>query len=631
LTVLIVEDEQSASRLLSAIAQEVGLSARTTGSAKEAQALCAQAAHSGAPFSAVVLDLVLSELDGFQFATAARAAPWGEKLPIVVVSGVYKTLPPEFAGKVKPAAFFAKPFEPAALRQALARLTGAQPATPSMEGELSDKPASALFVELLKNKWTGVLTVTVDQARRAITFQQGMVRFAQSNLRQETVGASQVASGAIKQTSVDRAVALAKQQGIALHEALASARVMTPEQLRSALKQQTSDVCIAALALSAGNYRFEQKPPEAVSGLPDLRASPVALVLDAAKRIGQFGPARRWLEQHAAEHLNRSPELEREMFAVKTYWPGESVSPLATGGRTVGEVLARIKEPEFPLLQFLCQSGLLALSGGAGKPSAGKQQAAASAGPADEDKGKVFTAQEHATRKMLFGERDHLQEASHYQVLGVAPGASVEEIKKAYFAAAKKFHSDSFSGMELGSARRAAEELFAKVNEASTVLSDTDQRAEYDVFLDRKAKGLPTDVGAILRAEGIFQKGELFFKNGRWEDAEAQFREAISLNDSEAEFHAYLGMAIFKRTGKADDGLTHVHKALEMEPRLRSGTVFAAQIFEAQGELERAKTVLRKAIDKDPEFSQAKDELKRLRNRPAEQTKGGFFSRLLKK
>ena len=36
LTVLIVEDEQSASRLLSGIASELGLSARTTASGKEA-------------------------------------------------------------------------------------------------------------------------------------------------------------------------------------------------------------------------------------------------------------------------------------------------------------------------------------------------------------------------------------------------------------------------------------------------------------------------------------------------------------------------------------------------------------------------------------------------------------------
>lgn len=629
LTVLIVEDEQSAARLLSGIAAEVGLSARSTRSGKDAQELCAQAAAAGAPFSAVVLDLVLAELDGFQFGTLARAQPWGANLPIVVVSGVYKQLPEEFAARVKPAAFFSKPFEPAALRSALAKLTGAQPASPTLEGDLAQKPVAVLFIELLRSKATGVLTITQDQSRRAITFQQGMVRFAQSNLKSETVGAAQIASGLIKQTSFDRAVALARQQGIALHEALAAARVMTPEQLKVALKQQTADVAIGALGWSQGRYRFEQKPVEAVSGVPDLRASPVAMILEAAKVRSDPAAARAWLTERGQERLNRSPELEREMFALKTYWPGESVSPLATSGRTVSEVMARIKEAELPLLRYLCHSGLLHLSGG--PQAALKQQAGAGPGSADDDSGKVFTAQETAARRLLLGERDHLRDASHYEVLGVGPEADVEEIKKAYFGAAKRFHSDSFSGLELGSARRAGEELFAKVNEAYSVLSAKDKRAEYDVFLDRKKKGLPTDVAAILRAEGIFQKGELLFKSGRWEDAEAQFREAISLNHAEAEFHAYLGMAIFKRTGKADDGLPHVEKALEIEGRLRSGVLFAAQLLEVQGDLERARTLLKKAYDKDPEFTQARDELRRLKNKPAEQAKGGFFSRLLKK
>jgi len=129
----------------------------------------------------------------------------------------------------------------------------------------------------------------------------------------------------------------------------------------------------------------------------------------------------------------------------------------------------------------------------------------------------------------------------------------------------------------------------------------------------------------------LFQKGEALFKAGRWEDAEAQFREAIALNHAEAEFHAYLGMAIFRRSGKPSDGVHHAHKALEMDPRLHSATMFLAQMYEAQGDLERAAALLRKAIEKDPDFAQAKDELRRLRNRPPEQAKGGFLSRLLKK
>src|SRR6266850_6469821 len=626
LTVLIVEDEQSASRLLSGIAAEVGLSARATGSGKEAQQLCAQAADSGQPFSAVVLDLVLSELDGFQFGTAARAAAWGAKLPIIVVSGVYKKLPEEFAARIHPAAFFAKPFEPAALRAALAKHSGAQSASPPLEGQLSARPAAAVLVQLLREKATGVLTVTHDSAKRAITFQQGMVRFAQSNVRAETVGASQIASGLIKQTSFDRAVALAKQQNIPLHEALATARVMTPEQLRTALKQQTTEVCIAALEIAGGSYRFEQKPAEAVNGVPDMRTSPVAVVFEAAKRLGNPVAARPWLEQHATERLTRSPEMEREIFVLKTFWPGEAVTPLVTGARSVGEILARIKPPELPLLQYLCMSGLLTMAG-----SAAKAAPKAVPGAAAEDAGKRFTAQEQAARTSLFAERDRLADASHYQVLGVTLAASAADIKRGWLAAAKRFHSDAFSGLDLGSARGVVEDLFARVNEANSVLSDANRRAEYNVYLDRKAKGLSTDVGAILRAEGVFQRGEALFKAGRWEDAEAQFREAISLNHAEAEFHAFLGMSMFRGNGKAEESLQHIEKALEMDPRLRSGTIFLGQILEAQGEAERAKALFRKAIDKDPEFVQAKDELRRLKNKPAGQAKGGFLNRLLKK
>ena len=624
LTVLIVEDEQSASRLLSGIASEVGLSARTTASGKEAQELCSNAAASGQPFSAVILDLVLAELDGFQFGAAARAAPWGSSLPIIVISGIYKKLPEEFASRIQPAAFFAKPFEPAALRAALSKHSGAQAAAPPLDGPLSRRPAVAVIVQLLREKATGILTVTQDSSKRVITLQQGMVRFAQSNVRAETIGAAQIATGLIKQTSFDRAVAVAKQQNIALHEALAAARVLTPEQLRVALKQQTSDVCVAALGTFVGTYRFEQKPVEAVSGVPDMRTSPVALVLEAAKRLGNPSAAKPWLEERATEKLNRSPEVEREMFALKTFWPGEAVTPLATGGRSIGEVLARVKPAELPLLQYLCMAGLLTTLS-----SVPKVQAPAPS--VDDDKGKAFTAQEQAARAALFAERDRLKDASHYLVLGVPRSAPATDVKAAWLAAAKRFHSDAFSGLDIGSARRIAEDLFTRVNEANSVLSDANRRAEYDVYLDRREKGLPTDVGAILRAEGVFQRGEILFKSGRWEDAEGQFREAISLNHTEAEFHAFLGMAMFRRSGKPEEALPHVQKALEMEPRLQSGTIFLSQIYQAQGEVERAKSLLRKAIERDPDFAEAKDELRRLRSQPAEQAKGGFLSRLLKK
>jgi tetratricopeptide (TPR) repeat protein/CheY-like chemotaxis protein len=624
--VLIVEDEQSASRLIASICAELHLATQATASGKDARTLCEQASAGGAPFACVVLDLALAELDGFQFALAARAADWGKELPIIIVSGIYKQLPPDFAAKARPSAFFAKPFDLQPLRAALTRACGVQEA-PSIGGSLEEKPAAQLFVELWRTRATGTLTLSQDSIRRVITFQQGQIRFAQANVKSETVGASQVASGLIKQASFDRAVALARQQKTPLHEALAAARVLSPDQLKVALKQQTIDVCVNALPWTRGEHRFEPQPADAVAALPDARSGAVALLLEGSKK-GAPEEARRWLEARAQQRIQRSADLERELFTVKSVWPGESVTPLATSGKSVGELLARVKEPELPLLHYLCMSGLLVLTGGAQAP---KPREAAAAGLADDDQGKVFTTRESGARRMLFGERDHLAEASHYEILGVGAEVSPEDLKQAYFRQAKRFHSDSFSGVELGSGRRVAEELFSKVNEAYQVLSDKEKRGEYDVFLDRKSKGLPTDVGQILRAESIFQKGELLFKAGKWEDAEALFREAIALNHSEAEFHAYLGMAMFKSRGRADEAMQQVEKALQLDPRLRSGALFAAQLLAELGDVERGRTLLRRAVEKDPDFADGKNLLRTLREKPAEQKKGGFFGRLLKK
>ena len=64
----------------------------------------------------------------------------------------------------------------------------------------------------------------------------------------------------------------------------------------------------------------------------------------------------------------------------------------------------------------------------------------------------------------------------YYEVLGVAKGASADEIKKAYRSLAKKYHPDMNPG------DKEAEAKFKEVNAASDVLSDDDKRAKYDQF-----------------------------------------------------------------------------------------------------------------------------------------------------
>src|SRR3989344_8057865 len=61
----------------------------------------------------------------------------------------------------------------------------------------------------------------------------------------------------------------------------------------------------------------------------------------------------------------------------------------------------------------------------------------------------------------------------YYETLGVNKSASKDEIKKAFYKMAHKYHPDKKGGNEA---------KFKEVNEAYQVLSDDDKRSKYDQF-----------------------------------------------------------------------------------------------------------------------------------------------------
>lgn len=84
--------------------------------------------------------------------------------------------------------------------------------------------------------------------------------------------------------------------------------------------------------------------------------------------------------------------------------------------------------------------------------------------------------------------------ADHYEVLGVNPGSDAAEVRRAYLAAARRyhpdFHADADDATRAGNARRMQE-----LNQAWEVLGDTAARAAYD-----RSLATASDPGVARRA-----------------------------------------------------------------------------------------------------------------------------------
>jgi len=636
----------------------------------------------------IVLDMLMPKMGGFDCAAALRSTPLGEKVPIIFISGAYKTTKTinEAQTKYACAAYLLKPFNAGDLFDAISNALGlaaagaavaeAAAVVPMPEsGSLLDTSVAHLMLRVLTDKHSGILDVFGETERARLFFLRGNACQAQSARPDRNLGMMLVRLGHLSPYHYKSILEQVETRHVGLHDIIKEMKDVPDTVIKDAYRRLIPDIIASTIALK-GNFKWYANdqfarliPSTNVPILPVLYSgvlqAPAVLLeahLESRKTLRMSkGPNWQAGKKHLTDGIRRDEVLKSvngrarigQVFGAasddetKRLRMAQIFLLVAADAVTLSEEVREIEPslvetvpPPVPLgaapevkvdeSKFNQLPGELGGDGGSATKFEVDEAADAAA-----DSGNEFTPDEQAARERIVAKFRELKDQTHYDVLGSSKERfDINEAKKSYFALAKDWHADTYTGLNLGSAADKLSAVFAKLSEAYDVLGDERKKAEYDAQLSLAAQGISADVGAIFKAENLFDKGRALAERGDFAAALREFDEAVSLYPLPAHkvWHLYCG---FRARGNQPGEIDGVIKLIEAElkdGKVEHGWEFLGTMCRLIDDFKRAKKYFNRAIQEDGMTPNIEREKRLIAKRETEGQKktGGLFSKLTK-
>jgi curved DNA-binding protein CbpA len=178
--------------------------------------------------------------------------------------------------------------------------------------------------------------------------------------------------------------------------------------------------------------------------------------------------------------------------------------------------------------------------------------------------------------------------SDYYQVLGVAPTASVAEIRQAYARLAREKHPDRFTDL---AEKQRAQSAFQDINTAFNALVNPRSRQEYDEARHKPVPRTPEEIAsdAFSRAQPLLEAGQL-------DDAVTLLRTAVHHAPDQAAYHAALGRALARVPALARDAVQALERATQLAPLSAATFADLATVLARQGLRLRAQKAMETAL-----------------------------------
>ncbi len=193
----------------------------------------------------------------------------------------------------------------------------------------------------------------------------------------------------------------------------------------------------------------------------------------------------------------------------------------------------------------------------------------------------------------------------YYKILGVKPGAGPEEVKKAFFTLAKKYHPDKHRDED----SRDYAVKFAEINEAYNVLKDRRLKTEYDRSFQSAGTGREKTAKERYKADELYKTAQKAIKMNDVNSAIDLLKAAVRMEPDRAEFYSLLGLTLSEKPRRLHEAREHCEKAVEIEPYDVRNYINLGLVYRKAGLKIRAQKQFEKVLKWDPENPTARKEL----------------------
>jgi curved DNA-binding protein CbpA len=472
-----------------------------------------------------------------------------------------------------------------------------------LEGMLDYYRLSDIVLGIQRTRRTGVLNVETEQWHKKIYFKDGEMVYSSSDQDDEQFGAMLLAAGRITLHQYQKTLSLAQETGKSQGTIMVEMRYLDPQELVQVVHRRVEAVIMNLCNIDDARFSFREEP------LP--RGEIVMLKLNSNDLLYRGSKKTDCIDTFKKRYLHHGTvvSLVSETIGLLDRLALEEqdkkILSLINGKTSLNEILSESPLKEEDTLRSvyaLFNAQLLEVE--AAKEEEEKPQAQET-----EPEAKAFDPELSDKIDKLYREHKTL---GYQGVLGLLPGATSAEIKRAYHAMAKEYHPDRYLLRQSQGLKEKLNVIFAYINEAYQELSRSGSISQKQQPPQASAPQQETQgMNNKAMAQGKYRQGRESLSNQDGENAMTFFGQAVYLDASVPDYHFYYGMTLL-RNKKIREAEASMRKALHLSPYNADYYAHLGHIYLKLGFMTRAKNAFDKALRLNPSQADASKGMKEI-------------------